>query len=89
MKYVYDPILKKFRAKDDYMVPEKTPELRMCKLTLEEYGQLEVYEDNVIYFILNEARDKITGMYVGTIPFVISADYGVFGQSIFGNVIYA
>ncbi len=34
MKYVYDPILKKFRAKDDYMVPETTPELRMCKLTL-------------------------------------------------------
>ena len=89
MKYVYDPILKKFRAKDDYMVPETTPELRMCKLTLEEYGQLEVYEDNVIYFILNEARDKITGMYVGTIPFVLSAEYGVFGQSIFGNVIYA
>ena len=89
MKYVYDPILKKFRAKDDYMGPETTPELRMCKLTLEEYSQLEVYEDNVIYFILNEARDKITGMYVGTIPFVLSADYGVFGQSIFGNVIYA
>ena len=89
MKYVYDPILKKFRAKDDYMVPETTPELRMCKLTLEEYSQLEVYEDNVIYFILSEAREKIAGMYVGTIPFVLSADYGVFGQSIFGNVIYA
>ena len=89
MKYVYDPILKKFRAKDDYMIPETTPGLRMCKLTLEEYSQLEVYEDNVMYFILNEAHDKITGMYVGTIPFVLSADYGVFGQSIFGNVLYA
>ncbi len=89
MKLIYDPILKRFRAKDDYNIPEVIPELRMCKLTLEEYQALDNYENNVLYFILNGERTKITGMFVGTLPFALSTENGIFGQSLFGNAIYA
>lgn len=83
MKYVYDPILKKFRAKDDYMAPEQVESLKRQILTLDQYSQLEEYDDKTIYFITNPAHDRITTFYVGTLPYVPNNNNNNYNESTF------